>query len=87
MTDSPSEQDPTTGIDDDQLPEDLRPSEDNPLAEPLGDGEGVKSLEELDMEGGKAPEESEHGESDPEDSDPDEQPDAGGGDGAGGGPS
>ena len=32
MSESDSE---TTGIDDDQLPEDLQPGEDNPLAEPL----------------------------------------------------
>ncbi len=32
MSESASE---TTGIDDEQLPEDLQPGEDNPLAEPL----------------------------------------------------
>lgn len=31
----------TAGIDDDQLPEDLRPTDDNPLAKPLEDGEGA----------------------------------------------
>jgi hypothetical protein len=33
------------GIDDDQLPEDLRPGEDNPLAEGLEDGETAADLE------------------------------------------
>lgn len=49
-----------TGISDEQLPEDLRPSEDNPLAQPL-DPEEAKSPEELDMQGGKTPEQSEDG--------------------------
>jgi hypothetical protein len=31
----------TTGITDEQLPEDLVPGEDNPLAEPLPDGESM----------------------------------------------
>lgn len=48
----------TTGISDEQLPEDLRPTDDNPLAQPL-DGEDAKSPEELDMRGGKTPEQSE----------------------------
>ena len=43
------------GISDDQLPEDLQPSEENPLAEPLDDDVDV---DDLDMEGGKTPEES-----------------------------
>ena len=46
----------TAGIDDDQLPEDLQPSEDNPLAEPLSDGDDTHSVDELDMQGGKTPE-------------------------------
>ena len=46
--------DPAEGISDDQLPEDLQPSEDNPLAEPLDpDAEETKDPEELDMQGGK----------------------------------
>ena len=48
----------TTGISDEQLPEDLRPTDDNPLAQPL-DEEDAKSPEELDMLGGKTPEQSE----------------------------
>jgi hypothetical protein len=39
------------GISDDQLPEDLQPGEDNPLAEPLDpDDEATKSQEELEMD-------------------------------------
>ncbi|HEX5918912.1 MAG TPA: hypothetical protein VFY76_13720 [Nocardioides sp.] len=39
------------GISDDQLPEDLQPGEDNPLAEPLDpDDEATKSREELEMD-------------------------------------
>jgi hypothetical protein len=41
------------GIPDEQLPEDLQPSEDNPLAEPLGED---VDTEDLDMEGGKGAE-------------------------------
>ncbi len=45
---------PTTGIDDDQLPEDLQPGDDNPLAEGLEDRETVDDL----MDGGKQADES-----------------------------
>ena len=39
------------GISDDQLPEDLQPGEDNPLAEPLDpDAEETKDAEELGMQ-------------------------------------
>ena len=39
------------GISDDQLPEDLQPGEDNPLAEPLDpDDEATKDQEELEMD-------------------------------------
>ena len=39
------------GISDDQLPDDLQPGEDNPLAEPLDpDDEDTKSREELEMD-------------------------------------
>ncbi|WP_372729100.1 hypothetical protein [Nocardioides sp.] len=44
--------DPTTGIDDEQLPEDLRPTDDNPLAQPLS-GEDAPDPADLDMDGGK----------------------------------
>lgn len=49
------------GISDEQLPEDLQPSEDNPLAEPLDDDVDV---EDLEMDGGKTPEESDEDGSD-----------------------
>ena len=45
------------GIEDEDLPEDLQPSEDNPLAQPLDEDE-AKSPEELDMQGGKTPEQT-----------------------------
>ncbi|GAB2459076.1 hypothetical protein GCM10027062_43670 [Nocardioides hungaricus] len=44
----------STGIEDEDLPEDLRPTDDNPLAQPLEEDE-AKSAEELDMQGGKTP--------------------------------
>ena len=44
----------TTGISDDQLPPDLVPGEDNPLAEGLPDGEGSEVLQ-----GGKLADEME----------------------------
>ena len=43
------------GIEDEDLPEDLQPTDDNPLAQPLDDEE-AKSPEELDVLGGKVPE-------------------------------
>ena len=43
----------TEGIDDGQLPEDLQPGEDNPLAEPLDDD---VDPDDLDMDGGKGAE-------------------------------
>lgn len=55
MSESESEQ-PEPGIADEQLPEDLQPGEDNPLAEPLP--EDVDTAE-LDVTGGKTAEESE----------------------------
>jgi hypothetical protein len=54
MTDSSTEDQPqaddAAGITDEQLPEDLRPSEDNPLAQPLDEDE---ALDDLDVTGGK----------------------------------
>ena len=51
MTDSSTEdQADDAGITDEQLPEDLRPSEENPLAQPLDDEE---ALDDLDVTGGK----------------------------------
>lgn len=43
---SEHETESTTGIPDEQLPPDLVPGEDNPLAEGLPDGEGEGLLEE-----------------------------------------
>jgi hypothetical protein len=40
-----SEEQEGRGISDEELPEDLRPSEDNPLAEPLDDAETAGDLE------------------------------------------
>jgi len=53
MTDSSTEDKPQAddaGITDDQLPEDLRPSEENPLAQPLDEDDAP---DDLDMYGGK----------------------------------
>jgi hypothetical protein len=63
-----SESEPETGgIRDEDLPEDLQPSEENPLAEPL---EEDVDRDDLDMEGGRTPEGS-------EDADGSDQPDGG----------
>ena len=51
------------GITDEDLPEDLQPTDDNPLAKPLSEDDDPKSPEELDMEGGKTPEQSRENES------------------------
>ena len=49
--DSAMPEEPTTGIRDEHLPEDLQPGEDNPLAEPLDpEDEATKSREELEMD-------------------------------------
>ena len=53
MSASESEQD---GIRDEDLPEDLQPGEENPLAEPVDTDEVDR--DELDLLGGKTPEES-----------------------------
>ena len=54
MSESDSEQ--TSGIVDDQLPEDLQPGEDNPLAEAPDDDD---LLDDLDVLGGKDAEQDE----------------------------
>jgi hypothetical protein len=43
------------GIEDEDLPDELRPTDDNPLAQPLDEDE-AKPAEELDVLGGKDPE-------------------------------
>jgi hypothetical protein len=52
MSETPEENE--SGISDDQLPEDLVPGDDNPLAEGLDDGETVEGL----LDGGKQAEQS-----------------------------
>ena len=52
QTDGPDDQqDDGVGISDEQLPDELLPSEDNPLAEPLSDDEAPDDIDELDMMG------------------------------------
>ena len=53
MSESEGEQD---GIRDEDLPEDLQPGEDNPLAEPVDTDEVDR--DDLDLLGGKTPDES-----------------------------
>ena len=53
MTNS-SDEAPEQGITDDQLPEDLQPSEENPLAQALDD---EVDPADLDMEGGRGADE------------------------------
>jgi hypothetical protein len=62
---SNSEEETDTGIADEQLPDDLVPSEDNPLAEGLEDGESAGDL----LEEGKDAEEHEGDEHDTQDAD------------------
>jgi hypothetical protein len=54
MSNSEEENSTDLGIDDEQLPDDLVPGEDNPLAEGLDDGETVDDL----LDGGKTAEQS-----------------------------
>lgn len=69
MTNSDEEK-PDAGITDEQLPPDLVPSDDNPLAEPLDDDVEVdldegKSVDEIETEGpADSPESDESDESD-----------------------
>ncbi len=59
---SESESESTAGIDDEQLPDDLQPGDDNPLAEPLDED---VDPDELDvMEGKQAVESSGDGDDD-----------------------
>lgn len=64
MSNSENEKSDDLGIDDEQLPDDLVPDDDNPLAEGLEDGETVDDL----MDGGKPVERSGDDESDEPDS-------------------
>jgi hypothetical protein len=67
MSNHEPERMPERDISDEDLPEDLQPTDDNPLAKDLTDEDDPKPAEELDMQGGKAPEGSEV-ESDEDDS-------------------
>jgi hypothetical protein len=62
---SNSEEETETGITDEQLPDDLVPSEDNPLAEGLPDGESADDL----LEEGKGSESEEGDQDDTQESD------------------
>jgi hypothetical protein len=62
---SNSEEETETGITDEQLPDDLVPSEDNPLAEGLPDGESAGDL----LEEGKGSESEEGDQDDTQESD------------------
>ena len=57
MSTSEDETSDNLGIDDDQLPEDLQPGDDNPLAEGLPPGETVDDL----LDGGKTAEADDEG--------------------------
>jgi hypothetical protein len=46
------------GISDEQLPEDLQASEDNPLAEPLTEEDAPDDMDDLDMMGGGSSDQS-----------------------------
>jgi hypothetical protein len=68
-SDAPAAEGSGQGITDQDLPEDLQPTDDNPLAQPL-EGDDVKSPEELDVLGGKVPEQREqHDTTGPDDAD------------------
>ncbi|HYH35776.1 MAG TPA: hypothetical protein VD814_11545 [Nocardioides sp.] len=58
------------GIRDEDLPEDLRPGDDNPLAEPLDDD---VDQDELDVRGGKRAEEMADDAEEPDEDDDDTQ--------------
>ena len=51
------------GISDEQLPEDLQASEDNPLAEPLTEEDAPHDMDDLDMMGGGSSKDSDESES------------------------
>ncbi|MBA2956499.1 hypothetical protein GON03_00520 [Nocardioides sp. MAH-18] len=71
MSNHEPERMPERDISDDDLPEDLQPTDDNPLAKDLTDEDDPKPADELDMQGGKPPEGSEE-QSDAEQSDEDD---------------
>lgn len=72
MSNHEPERMPERDISDEDLPEDLQPTDDNPLAKNLTDEDDPKPVEELDMQGGKAPEGSEGSEGSAEERDEDD---------------
>ena len=56
--DQSSNDEDAAGISDEQLPEDLQASEDNPLAEPLTEEDAPDDMDDLDMMGGGSSDES-----------------------------
>jgi hypothetical protein len=61
--------DDAVGISDEQLPDDLVPSEDNPLAEPMSEEEAPDDIDELDMMGGGSDDDSDEDSDDERSSD------------------
>lgn len=55
MSENESVTDADGGISDEQLPEDLQPTEENPLAQPLDEDDA--EVDELDVKGGKGADE------------------------------
>jgi hypothetical protein len=66
--------DDAVGISDEQLPDDLVPSEDNPLAEPLSEEEAPDDIDELDMMGGGSEDDSDEDSDDERSSDGESAP-------------
>jgi hypothetical protein len=67
-------EDDAVGITDEQLPDDLLPSEDNPLAEPLSEEEAPDDIDELDMMGGGSDDDSDEDSDDERSSDGESTP-------------
>lgn len=65
---------PETGISDEQLPEDLQPTEDNPLAQPLPDDEESPDLSEGKHIEGQGSGEESAGDVDEDSGEPDPRP-------------
>jgi hypothetical protein len=66
--------DDAVGISDEQLPDDLVPSEDNPLAEPMSEEEAPDDIDELDMMGGGSDDDSDEDSDDERSSDGESAP-------------
>ena len=61
--DQSTNEEDAAGISDEQLPEDLQASEDNPLAEPLTEEDAPDDMDDLDMMGGGSSSDSDESES------------------------